>query len=233
MSSNNKQSVKQVFIRLSAVVFFISVGLASATVLWKYEFIQTSLTQQSNKALAQQNLPPVNITFDGRDAQVSGLLGDEKQIEPIIASIYQVEGVRKVENLLTLAPEVTTAVPVLSQTSLEQISTLEQKLAKLPLDQVTFQYANAALSPSAEQTLNQLADLLKQYPNIPIAISVHTEKTGTVLGQVKASHARALVVRHYLVEQGIAATRLVIEDKDKDTAAQSNLPSVKLRVLKE
>jgi len=56
--------------------------------------------------------------------------------------------------------------------------------------------------------LNQLADILNKYPNAKLTIEGHTDNTGSNAYNLTLSNNRAKAVVDYLVNKGIAVSRL-------------------------
>jgi OOP family OmpA-OmpF porin len=50
--------------------------------------------------------------------------------------------------------------------------------------------------------------MMKRYPDMSIEISGHTDNVGTMAYNQRLSESRALVVKDYLVRNGIAAKRI-------------------------
>lgn len=65
------------------------------------------------------------------------------------------------------------------------------------------------IRPDAQPTLNQLAKLLKENPNIRIELASHTDARGSDKYNLNLSQQRAQAAVNYLVTQGIAADRMV------------------------
>jgi len=197
-------------VRLFMVALLMTAALTTLTVLWKRHPIETRLTQQAYKTLLQNNLPAVNIYFEGRDGTVSGFLPDETNRALIVNTLAQLDGVRLIHNQLQLSrPEQGSKAlrAPQPQTSL-QASQSKQAIENLDFSEIHFQAGTAKLPPSAHAPLNLLVAYLQEQPNTNIEIAVHTDSHGTTLGQITVSQARAEAIRHYLVNQGIELKRL-------------------------
>lgn len=73
---------------------------------------------------------------------------------------------------------------------------------------VEFDFDRATLRPESQQTLNEAAEVLRQYPDIRVEVAGHTDSIGTVEYNQGLSERRAQSVYEYLVGQGIASHRL-------------------------
>lgn len=71
-----------------------------------------------------------------------------------------------------------------------------------------FDFDKATLRSNAEQTLSDLADILKKYPQDDLRIAGYTDHTGPESYNQKLSEARAESVKDYLAQQGVEQQRL-------------------------
>ena len=78
----------------------------------------------------------------------------------------------------------------------------------LTLRSVYFETAKATLVETSQAELDRLAELLLSRPEIEIEIGGHTDSTGSDETNQRLSAQRATVVRDYLVERGVAQSRL-------------------------
>jgi len=86
---------------------------------------------------------------------------------------------------------------------------MKQKALKLELNTIHFPTGSYTLSNEAQTYLNQeLVPILKKYPQIRLSISGYTDNTGDDGLNLKLSTNRARSIHDFLVESGIAPTRL-------------------------
>lgn len=76
------------------------------------------------------------------------------------------------------------------------------------LGPITFATDGAGLSPAAEQTLNQVADKLKDCPGANVAINGYTDNTGNDAINIPLSTNRADAVADYLIARGVTRDHL-------------------------
>lgn len=74
--------------------------------------------------------------------------------------------------------------------------------------QVHFASAKWKVLPDSFKLLDQVAQVLKDYPNMRVSIEGHTDTVGAEAMNMKLSQARAEEVRAYLVKKGVAPERL-------------------------
>ncbi len=83
-----------------------------------------------------------------------------------------------------------------------------KKGSKMVLNNIFFDFNKATLRPTSYKTLNNLLQTMQKHPGLEIEISGHTDNIGTMAYNQRLSESRALVVRAYLIRNGIAASRL-------------------------
>lgn len=88
--------------------------------------------------------------------------------------------------------------------------------AILDLPQAHFQAGTAVFLPSAYLSLDNMVELLAQYPTLRIRVDGHVNGVGTIdcehdRSQQALSADRAIAVKQYLVRKGIAEERLSIQ----------------------
>jgi OOP family OmpA-OmpF porin len=71
-----------------------------------------------------------------------------------------------------------------------------------------FQTGQATLEPSSQEQLNNVAAILKAYPNVHLKIGGYTDNTGDPAANQTLSEARAKNVMDALVAAGIDPSRL-------------------------
>lgn len=76
------------------------------------------------------------------------------------------------------------------------------------VENIFYDFDKATLRPESKSALDQLAQMLRDNPNITIEMASHTDRKGTDDYNVNLSLRRAKSVVDYLVEAGIAADRL-------------------------
>jgi outer membrane protein OmpA-like peptidoglycan-associated protein len=74
--------------------------------------------------------------------------------------------------------------------------------------QVHFASAKYRILPDSYVLLDQVVQVLNDYPKMRISVQGHTDAVGPEAGNMRLSQRRAEAVRAYLVEKGIAADRL-------------------------
>jgi outer membrane protein OmpA-like peptidoglycan-associated protein/tetratricopeptide (TPR) repeat protein len=83
-----------------------------------------------------------------------------------------------------------------------------EKGAKFVLNNIFFDFNKSTLRPSSFRSLNSLLSMMKRYPEMAIEISGHTDNVGTMAYNQKLSESRAIIVKDYLVRNGISSKRI-------------------------
>jgi OOP family OmpA-OmpF porin len=110
----------------------------------------------------------------------------------------------------TTTPTETTTTETTTMPS-KGTSTVKQEGAKLKMPgDIKFEFAKATLLPESEPVLEQLKLFLEEKTQITLVrIEGHTDNVGQAAANLKLSGERALAVREWLVNHGIADKRLI------------------------
>jgi outer membrane protein OmpA-like peptidoglycan-associated protein len=92
----------------------------------------------------------------------------------------------------------------------------------LVLKGVTFAPGRAILKSSSYDVLDEVIESLKSWPEVTLEIQGHTDATGSRSTNLRISRERANTVRRYLIEAGIASSRLVAKGYGPDKPLADN-----------
>jgi len=89
-----------------------------------------------------------------------------------------------------------------------QIEEKEQEVLDLAMESVKFDSNRATLKPASFKNLNDIAEIMKRYPDYKLRISGHTDNTGSQALNQRLSEQRARSCYEYLASRGISASRM-------------------------
>ena len=89
-------------------------------------------------------------------------------------------------------------------------------------DRLEFETASAALMPSSQEQLKNIADILSAYPQVEIKIGGYTDSLGDDAENMKLSQDRATNTMNALVQLGVAPARMAAEGYGEQFPVASN-----------
>jgi outer membrane protein OmpA-like peptidoglycan-associated protein len=89
-------------------------------------------------------------------------------------------------------------------------------------DRLNFESATTRLTPESTPTVNDLASVLKAYPDANVQLVGHTDNTGTAEANQALSLDRGNAVKAMLVSQGVAEGRISTAGYGQDRPVASN-----------
>ncbi|MFP5041820.1 OmpA family protein [Parasediminibacterium sp. JCM 36343] len=89
-----------------------------------------------------------------------------------------------------------------------EISAEVKKRLKFATRGIYFETAKAIIKPESYPMLNEVVDIINQYPDYDLRVSGHTDNVGGDSYNMELSQARVDAVKRYLSEKGISASRL-------------------------
>ena len=87
---------------------------------------------------------------------------------------------------------------------------------------VHFRFDRSDLTQGGRDTLMTIANTLKARPTVNVDVVGHTDWIGTNAYNMKLSQARAETVRRFLVEQGIAESRIMVKWRGEEEPIADN-----------
>ena len=79
------------------------------------------------------------------------------------------------------------------------------------LQGIVFALNKAEIGPPSRPTLVAVAAAMKTYPSLRVRVRGHTDNRGSAVRNQKLSLARAQAVKDFLVAEGVATDRIVVE----------------------
>lgn len=90
------------------------------------------------------------------------------------------------------------------------------------LQGVTFENNSAKLTPDSSSALDDVAATLKKNTDISAEVAGYTDSSGSRAYNINLSNRRAQAVRQYLIDKGIAASRLTAKGYGPDNPVADN-----------
>ncbi|SEP88261.1 Thrombospondin type 3 repeat-containing protein [Hyunsoonleella jejuensis] len=105
---------------------------------------------------------------------------------------------------------------------------------------ILFDLGKSSIKKQSQEVLNDIVDILKEYPTSKFTVEGHTDSTGSEKLNQSLSEARALSVKEYLVDNGIDEFRLSALgygeakpiDTNKTRAGRANNRRVEINLVK-
>ncbi len=112
---------------------------------------------------------------------------------------------------------------VIEEGGLQAASEIEIRAAKEEIENedIYFNKKSYALIPEAQEILIRKAEWLMSYPEINVIIQGHTDEPGTAEYNFALGDRRAGIVKSFLIQQGIAPSRLTAVSFGKERPAES------------
>ena len=86
---------------------------------------------------------------------------------------------------------------------------VEEEKMMIKIENIYFDYNKWILKDESTLSLNKIVDVLNENPNMKIEINAHTDNRGRANYNNKLSNKRASAARAYLLENGVAANRVI------------------------
>lgn len=196
--------------------------------------LETDLRNAAMMALADAGVGATSVTFDGRDAALSGVPPGRDQAA--LTAVLAVPGVRTAEVTSSRGPELAAQGPAAEQVERSRPPVLpvpqDDRVEVLPPDleavaaeraalqdeidelfavrPIHFEGDTAVLTAGCEETARRLAELLEASPGLRVLIGGHGSPGQEITEEVvRLSTDRAVAVRDELVQLGIAPDRVV------------------------
>lgn len=98
----------------------------------------------------------------------------------------------------------------------------EKTMLRLAAENIHFQFGKAHLMTASYSTLDQIAGLLRKYPEFELEIIGHTDDVGRKVSNMELSYDRAVSCRDYLISRSIEERRIKVIAEGELKPIQSN-----------
>jgi OmpA-OmpF porin, OOP family len=156
-------------------------------------FLLTSQTEEPRQAAITRSAPDVPRVIPRGSAAGFGTM-IERRLPNNVTLRIPVEGVeRKLVEYV------------------EDPQSLPSKETWFTFDRVEFETDSATLLPRSSEQLQNIADIMKAYPNVKLKIGGYTDNTGDDARNLKLSEDRATAAMNEIASQGVDRSRLSAE----------------------
>jgi len=184
-------------IKLLGIIGFILILFCC--LFFKVNSIENDLSSRTATALSQNNIVPDSILISGRDITLKGIVASEAIKTKAGEIAENVWGVNSVNNLLTIK----------TKPPKPPIANIQKKFDDaIAIQNIEFETNKAVIKEISLPILKKVLALLKQYPEISIEISGHTDSRGNANRNLILSEKRANAVMTFLINNGIDKSRL-------------------------
>ena len=94
------------------------------------------------------------------------------------------------------------------ETAEDEIPEEVKEILDIAMRDVQFDLGRATLRPESFNILNQIADIMDEYPNYRLRISGHTDNIGSASNNLRLSEQRARSCFEYLASRGVSTNRM-------------------------
>jgi outer membrane protein OmpA-like peptidoglycan-associated protein len=182
--------------------------------------IETDLITRSTAALTAVHIPASGLSFNGREALLTGNEGSPEISDRAAQIVKSVYGVRTVT---TRVLALTTGAPIAASGPATPAAVEGALASVLKLRNIEFDKGKADLTPVGRQTLDEVTAVLATSPRLAVEIQGHTDVKGIASHNRELSSQRAESVKQYLVAKGIDASRMTTKGFGQTRPIASNL----------
>lgn len=203
-SSSPKKVPWLPLIAAAVLVPLLLTALATCTGVGERESVESDLKARSQQALEAAGISGASVDFNGRDGTISGISADQQDAAQ--KAVEEVEGVRVAEVSGAGSGDdgkgsdgEAAGEPTDKAALQKEIDALVAKRA------INFETPGAELTPAGDATVQEIAALLKDAPDVQVSVEGHVAgRKNSTTGQ-RVSEERADAVKDRLVELGVPA----------------------------
>ena len=131
----------------------------------------------------------------------------------------RIEGLEAREQTVILQqpPTYENGAPVAPRPSKQQ----EALLVRVP-NEILFEVGSSTLSPHGSAKLQEMAAILREYPDSDVYIRGYTSSEGTDQGNFDLSQRRAQIVKNEIIASGVSSTRLFAQGMGSSNPIATN-----------
>lgn len=176
------------------IVFYTTAQESNRITTWKFDI--TNARNKQVKTFTGENNPPSLLAWNGMDDYYGALIPAGTYWA--VLSAYDIAGNQGISTPVSFTAVQTVPQPVREVELVETTKGLQITLTS----QVLFGVGQSALREEAYRALDEVVDILRQYPDNNVVIEGHTDSVGAESTNQKLSEARAWTVYEHLLKKG-------------------------------
>lgn len=163
--------------------------------------VPQELSEQAQRIAADAGAADIEIHASGRDLSLAGVLPAGSDRDLFVHRIASIDGVRSVsETLSVFDPEADARA---------RRAAFGDAIGAADLSSVAFEPGSAQFAAGSERALDELATLLRTWPEYRVRVAGHTDNTGRPDVNLRLSRERAAAVADYLMSRGAASDQVI------------------------
>ena len=159
------------------------------------------------QAISDAGFDKINVSVSGGVATLTGVT-PEGGSTGLVSAVTGVDGINQVVDL--------------TETS-DRAAALDTELKRITaVTPIIFATGQTSLNALQERILDSAAEIIQAYGGPIVTVVGYTDAGGTTEENQTISRVRAEAVRNYLIAQGVAADRLIVDARGEDSASGSS-----------
>ena len=184
-------------------------------------------------ALQGLGLTSVAVTSQADGIHLTGAVASQEQVGSAIAVARAIAGETPVVSELTVAAATAASQPApANDAATARVTALQSEINRVvAATPLIFETGKTDLTELHARILNNVASILKAYPDLPVRVIGYTDHVGSDDANTALSSARAANVKAYLVSQGVPEGGLITEARgSSNSTGSAELASLERRV---
>ncbi len=168
-------------------------------------------------------LTSVSVTAEADGIHLVGAVASQDQVASAIAVSKAIAGETPVVSELTVAAVTAVSQPTTpNDAATARVTALQNEINRVvAATPLIFETGKTDISELHARILNNVASILRAYPDLPVRVIGYTDHVGSADANTALSQTRAANVKTYLVSQGVPEGGLITEARGSSTSTGS------------
>ncbi len=184
-------------------------------------------------AIQGLGLTSVAVTAEADGIHLTGAVASQEQVASAVAVAKAIAGETPVVSDLTVAQAIAPNQPAAANdAATARVTALQSEINRVvAATPLIFETGKTDLTELHARILNNVASILKAYPDLSVRVIGYTDHVGSADANTALSSARAANVKGYLVSQGVPEGGLITEARgSSNSTGSAELASLERRV---